>query len=45
MVDGMKEPVEEVLEDPISELFINIADVVRITAIFKDGESLKTVYK
>ena len=44
-IDGVDETLEELLEDPHSELFINIFGIVKITAIFREGEQLKTVYK
>ena len=37
--------MEELLEDPHSELFVNIIGVTKIVAIFRDGEPLKAVYK
>ena len=44
-IDGVEEPLEELLEDPHSELFVNIAGVTKVVAIFRDGEPLKFVYK
>ena len=44
-MEGLEEPLEEFLEDPHSELFINIFGVTKIVAVFRDGEPLKIVYK
>ena len=40
----MDTPIEEVLEDPHSELFVNISGLSKIQAMFRD-DSLKPVYK
>ena len=43
-VEGVDEPLEEVLEDPHSELFVNVSGVVKITAVFRD-DLLRPVYR
>ena len=43
-IEGLEESIEELLEDPHSELFVNISGVTKVTAVFRD-DSLKPVYK
>lgn len=43
-IEGLDQPIEELLEDPHSELFVNISGICKIVAIFGD-DHLKPVYR
>ena len=45
-VEGQEETAEQTLEDPHSELFVNLYGVVRIVVVFREGQQqLRVVYK